>query len=66
MNLREFKNRLDKHDWYYASSDDGRVYEKGLEEEKSLKLIMEGKVTYQKAYNSQFNKYFKTNKNERS
>ena len=59
MNLRQFKERLAKHDWHYSSSDDDRVYERGLAEENALKSLMKGKVSYQNAYQSQFNKHFK-------
>ncbi len=58
MNLKEFKTRLAKHDWYYSSSDDHRIYEAGLAEEKALKSIMQGKKTYEHAYKTLFSKHF--------
>jgi hypothetical protein len=32
----EFLELLEKHDWYYSSSDDRRSYERGLEEEEEI------------------------------
>lgn len=29
MTLQEYYDELDRHDWYYAFSDDGRVYDAG-------------------------------------
>jgi len=59
MNLKEFKERLAKHDWHYVQSDDSRVYQKGLTEEKALKSMTHGKITYKHAYDSHFKKIFK-------
>lgn len=59
MNLKDFKKRLAKHDWHYAQSDDSKVYERGLAEEKALKSMTQGKKTYNNAYNSYFKKVFK-------
>lgn len=59
MNLRLYKQRLAKHDWYYSSSDDDRIYSAGLAEEKALKSMTHGKKTYKQAYDFEFNKHFK-------
>lgn len=59
MNLKEFKKRLANHDWYYSQSDDLRLYEKGLAEEKALLSMCHGRKTYKKAYESLFHKHFK-------
>ena len=59
MNIKEFKQRLTKHDWHYAQSHDSRVYERGLAEEKALLSMTQGKITYKNAYNSHFKKIFK-------
>ncbi len=59
MNLKEFKTRLAKHDWYYSSSDDMRRYNEGFTELMTLKTLMQGKKTYEKAYKIQFKKHFK-------
>lgn len=60
MNLSEYKKRLAKHDWCYAFSDDDRVYQAGLAEEKALKSMCHGKKTYKKAYEIQYKKQFKS------
>ncbi len=59
MNIKEYKERLKKHDWHYSSSDDMRRYDAGLAEEKALKSLTHGRKTYKKAYESQFKKHFK-------
>jgi len=37
MTLRELYRELERHDWFYMMSDDGRVYERGHETERELK-----------------------------
>ena len=32
-----YQKALDDHDWFYSYSDDPRVYNRGLQEEKELK-----------------------------
>lgn len=59
MNIRQYKERLAKHDWHYAQTHDSRVYDRGLVEEKALKSMCHGKTTYQKAYDIEFRKHFK-------
>lgn len=50
MNLKEYKKRLDKHDWYYMMSDDHRIYEAGSAEEKELRKLAEARKTYKRAF----------------
>lgn len=40
MDKAEFQKLLDTHDWYYDSSDDMRVWTRGSEEERAIKLNM--------------------------
>lgn len=58
MNIREFEERLKKHDWCYMMSDDDRWYDAGLAEEKALLSICHGKVTYQRLYDKYLHKQF--------
>jgi len=37
MSLRELYKALEAHDWYYAMSDDGSVYNKGHIAERQLR-----------------------------
>lgn len=66
MNLKEFKTKLAKHDWYYSSSEDMRWWEAGVAEEEALKKIMKGKKTYEQAYKQAFKKHFNYGKKPRS
>lgn len=59
MNLKMYKQLLAVHDWYYSFSDDSRSYNRGLEEERQLKQLAEGKKTYEKAFQTQSKKHFK-------
>lgn len=61
MTLKQYKERLQKHDWYYSFSEDGRVYDSGLAEEKELKKLAENNSSFKKAYDSIFNKFFNKN-----
>lgn len=63
MNIRDYKQMLALHDWFYSSSDDYRWYEKGLAYEQKLKQLAKGKKTYEKAYSTQFHKHFRNGKN---
>lgn len=58
MNLKEYKTRLDKHDWYYMMSDDRRAYEAGQAEENELRKLSEARKTYKKAYDSKVKQMF--------
>jgi len=57
MNITDYKRLLLKHDWHYGMSDDPRSYERGLEEERVLKKLAEGKKTYQNAYKTEEKKH---------
>lgn len=59
MNLQQYKERLEKHDWYYSFSEDGRIYDSGLAEEKELKKLAENNPSFMKAYQNKFDKLFK-------
>ncbi len=39
MTLKEFYDKLEKHDWWYCMSDDGKVYERGSQNFEKLKKI---------------------------
>ncbi len=40
MDKEQFQKLLDKHDWYYSSSDDMRTWARGAEEERVIKVAM--------------------------
>lgn len=40
MKKNEFQELLDIHDWWYSSSDDMRVWNRGAEEERIMSLAM--------------------------
>lgn len=40
MNKLEFQKLLDTHDWYYSSTEDMRIWNRGVEEERTIKLAM--------------------------
>lgn len=42
MNKEEFQKLLDIHDWYYSSSDDMRIWKRGVDEVNAIKLAMVG------------------------
>lgn len=59
--LAAFKVRLERADWFYDYSDDGRVYANGEREKRAL--LAEAKAggeTYMAAYNKEFIKHFPT------
>jgi hypothetical protein len=58
MNLKEFKKKLEEHDWFYIFSDDTRKYDKGHASEMELKRLSYGKKTYLKAYEAKHKKMF--------
>lgn len=58
MNILQYTKKLQGHDWYYMMSDDPRKYDNGLEAEKELKRLKEGKISYQKAYELEECKHF--------
>ena len=57
--MKEFKTKLDRHDWYYMMSDDNRVYTRGSAEADELgkminKIGKEAEDLYIKAYKKMF------------
>lgn len=58
MNIKRYKQELDKHDWYYDKSDDIRRYDSGKASEDNLKKLAEGKKTYILAYQRKYRKMF--------
>lgn len=59
MTLREYKKRLDKHDWYYPMSDDPRWYDAGLTEENELRKLAQTKPSFAKAFEDKRDSIFK-------
>jgi hypothetical protein len=41
MTRDELERRLKAHDWYYAFSDDGRVYDKGVKDWREIKVELD-------------------------
>jgi hypothetical protein len=60
LSTEQYATMLKAHDWYYSSSDDPRVYNKGLEEEKVLKKLYHLNPNFKAMYESEFSKHFKT------
>lgn len=59
MSLLEFYDALDRFDWYYDFSDDGRVWRAGEAGHKRLKAIVaEGGDKYEALYNGFVDHYF--------
>jgi len=58
MTLKEFKQRLNKHDWYYSMSEDSRWYESGLAEQKELERLAETKPSFKKVFDAKKNELF--------
>lgn len=50
MNSEEFMNMLERHDWYYAYSDDHRVWTKGREESDAIYKAMTDDVELRELY----------------
>lgn len=58
MTLKEYKEKLDKHDWFYMMSGDSRIYDSGLVKDKEiLKLALENE-TFMKAYRAKHRQMF--------
>lgn len=49
--LEEYKNALNKHDWFYFMSDDPRVYESGSFNHNKLVRLAGLNKEYEKQYN---------------
>lgn len=52
MDIEQFFQELEKHDWYYPFSDDGGVYRRGHENEIRLKGIAAQSERHQKLYDA--------------
>lgn len=50
MTLLDFYDMLAKHDWYYAYSDDNRVYLAGERSRKELMAVAEESVEHADLY----------------
>lgn len=59
MTKDEFKEILEKHDWFYSMSDDHRVWKAGVAAEGRIKEIRESDPTLNQLYldfvNTRFN-----------
>jgi len=51
MNLPEFYDQLDRHDWYYEWSDDHGVWERGSSDANRLAQIAKESPVHQKLHN---------------
>ena len=59
MELNEYIQELKQHDWYYAMSDDGRVYNRGRLESSRIKELAEtGGEDFMRAYDDFWFKHF--------
>lgn len=59
MNIEEYEQALERHDWFYHMSDDGRVYRAGREAAIKLKNIAaSGTDEFKKAFNKAYAKRF--------
>jgi len=66
MTAEEYKKRLDKHDWYYAMSDDPRWFDEGSKEEEELKLLASRNPEFKTEYDNMITKLFRNGKNTTS
>lgn len=62
--LRDFYDRLEAHDWYYAMSDDHRWYERGLGEEHALRAIAAESPAHDELYEAFRKHYYGLSDNE--
>jgi hypothetical protein len=61
ITLEDYKTMLAHHDWYYAFSDDHRVYCAGEESaNKIFNLAKYGDDDFKRAYNEMSKRYFDT------
>lgn len=64
MTKKDYQNKLNNHDWFYVMSDDPKVYEAGLKEEKELKNLFINKG-YEDMYKAKSFQIFNPKKNNR-
>lgn len=50
MTLDEYERQLRAHDWWYAMSDDHRVFTKGDAEQKRLRQLANSDAAYRVLY----------------
>jgi len=50
MTIKEYKDLLDHHDWYYEYSDDHSVWKAGCANESRLIQIAEGKPKWMELF----------------
>lgn len=58
MTLKEYKQKLDKHDWFYMMSDDPRWYDSGLAAETELEKLAEKDKELREAFDAKKNELF--------
>lgn len=51
MEIEEYKKLLERHDWHYAMSDDGRVYRQGEAADRKIKSIAVSSDDHRRAFN---------------
>lgn len=57
MNLADFYDQLKRHDWFYAMSDDNRVYKAGVADYERLRTLsktIEGGVELMSAFQAHY------------
>jgi hypothetical protein len=59
VSLLEFYEMLERHDWYYPFSDDGRVYNNGKRAEDTLHKIASQSSEHKELFDA-FEKHFFT------
>lgn len=48
--LKEFQKMLDQHDWYFAASEDHRVYRRGREQREKIISMTRLHKKYEEMY----------------
>ena len=64
MNVEEYYEKLEKHDWLYSYSDDHRVWLRGVEERKELQSLCQENNVLTKMY-GQYALYISNPREER-
>ena len=58
MEIEEYKDLLEKHDWYYMFSDDNKVYDNGKNSEENLIKLYKENPELEILYKARIEKYF--------
>lgn len=58
LTLAQYWDELNKHDWYYAFSDDGLVYSRGSANEGRLKALAKQSPAHQQLFNDFYDHHF--------